>query len=332
MPYQLPNNRLSDGGRKTVACAVCGSSANLVPNDMFDGDYYDCVRCGDFGITTYAKDLSEVTLKGAKQKALASYLIRKMQARQRPILRQEFFRELGTRKLPTPAEATDNLLVWLAEQSDGRPGAAISINLIDEALPGTIGMVDDGGTHWAVNNLIDLGFIVGQPQGKSHFATLTGKGWLRVEELNKAHIASRYAFFARRFLNADLDNVVSHCLKAAVAQTGFELRIVTQKAGLIDATIEDEIRRCSFLVADLSDDNAGAYWEAGFAEGLGKPVIYICRETDANDPTKEKKTHFDTDHRLTIRWNPDPVTYGDTAKRLRALIRNTLLGEANQDD
>ena len=40
----------------------------------------------------------------------------------------------------------------------------------------------------------------------------------------------------------------------------------------VDAVIEHEIRACRFLIADLSDDNAGAYWEAGFAEGLGKPV------------------------------------------------------------
>jgi nucleoside 2-deoxyribosyltransferase len=49
------------------------------------------------------------------------------------------------------------------------------------------------------------------------------------------------------------------------------------------------------VAADLSDDNAGAYWEAGFAEGLGKPVIYICREG--------VNTHFDTDHRRTVRWS-----------------------------
>jgi hypothetical protein len=31
-----------------------------------------------------------------------------------------------------------------------------------------------------------------------------------------------------------------------------------------------------FLVADLTDRCPGAYWEAGFAHGLGKPVIYMC--------------------------------------------------------
>jgi nucleoside 2-deoxyribosyltransferase len=108
----------------------------------------------------------------------------------------------------------------------------------------------------------------------------------------------------------------------AVKQTGYDLRTVTQKAGHIDAIVEDEIRRCRFLIADLSDANPGAYWEAGFAEVLRKPVVYICREGI--------ETHFDTDHRQTVRW--DLANLGETAQRLKAVIRNTLLGDANQSD
>ena len=119
-----------------------------------------------------------------------------------------------------------------------------------------------------------------------------------------------------------MDDLFDRCLRDAVAQTGYELRTVTQKAGHIDAIIEDEIRRCRFLIADLTDANAGAYWEAGLAEGLRKDVIYICR--------KGVQTHFDTDHRQTVRW--DLAELDETATRLKAVIRNTLLGDANQED
>lgn len=50
----------------------------------------------------------------------------------------------------------------------------------------------------------------------------------------------------------------NQCLRPAVKQTGYDLQTATQKAGSIDAIIEDEIRRCRFLIADLSDENAGA--------------------------------------------------------------------------
>jgi len=75
---------------------------------------------------------------------------------------------------------------------------------------------------------------------------ITPEGWKRVEELRRAYVSSRYAFFARKFANADLDRVFAKCLQPAVKQTGYELLTVTQKAGHIDAIIEDEIRRADF--------------------------------------------------------------------------------------
>jgi len=175
---------------------------------------------------------------------------------------------------------------------------------------------------WAVRNLEELGFLKGKWLGHFCNGYLTATGWQRVEKLKRAHISSKYAFFARRFTNPDLDAVYNRCLRPAVEATGYELRTVTQKAGLIDVIIENEIRRCRFLIADLSDDNAGAYWEAGLAEGLGKDVIYICREG--------RKTHFDTDHRHRVRW--DLTNLDETARQLKAVIRNTLLGDAKQED
>ncbi len=143
-----------------------------------------------------------------------------------------------------------------------------------------------------------------------------------------AHILSKFTFFARQFNNPDLDRLFDTCLRKAVQETGYELRTVTQRAGLIDAVIEDEIRRCRFVVADLSNKNDGAYWQAGFAEGLGKPVIYICRATDEHGASI--RTHFDANHRHTITW--DLAVTEDFATRLKAVIRNTLLvlGDANQ--
>ena len=55
------------------------------------------------------------------------------------------------------------------------------------------------------------------------------------------------------------------------------------------------------MIADLTHDNNGAYWEARFAEGLGRPVIYTCRKQKW-DATK---SHFDTSHLNTIIWDPE---------------------------
>jgi len=178
---------------------------------------------------------------------------------------------------------------------------------------------------WAVRNLEEQNLVRGTWGAWFNNGWITALGWARIEELKRAHVSSRYAFFARKFKNEELDALYKDCLRQAVAETGYDLLPVTQRAGHIDAIIEDEIRRCRFLIADLSDDNAGAYWEAGFAEGLGKDVIYICREKERDGKT-DKKTHFDTDHRQTVRW--DLGKLDQTATRLKAVIRNTLLGDA----
>jgi hypothetical protein len=265
-----------------------------------------------------------------KKIALARFTIRKMQAgnTSRVTLRSDFFKSLEMSSLPTPAEASDNLILWLAGQADGSPGKQIGINYSDYQLRATIGVVTDKDLRWITESLEVQRLISGTGNDYQYLARLTAQGWRRFEDLKRAYISSQFAFFARQFSNPDLDGVFDRCLRPAVKETGYDLRTVTQRAGLIDATIEDEIRSCRFMIADLSDDNAGAYWEAGFAEDLGKPVIYICRATDAEG--KDKRTHFDANHRHCVRW--DLKELARTAVQLKAVIRNTLLGDAIQGD
>ena len=119
-------------------------------------------------------------------------------------------------------------------------------------------------------------------------------------------------------------------IKDAVSKTGFEIRRLDEekRAGLIDDKLRVEIRRSKFLIADLSDENNGAYWEAGYAEGLGMQVIYICEE----EKFEQKKTHFDTNHHLTVQWKNDPESLQKFAEELKATIRATFPAEAKMED
>jgi hypothetical protein len=115
---------------------------------------------------------------------------------------------------------------------------------------------------------------------------LTFEGWQRYEELKHKMVESRKAFMAMKFGDGELDRVVDECFKPAVVRTGFELRILTeaQPAGLIDDQMRVALRTSRFVIADLTHCNNGAYWEAGFAEGLGRPVIYTCRKSEWERP------------------------------------------------
>jgi hypothetical protein len=285
----------------------------------------DCSRCGDFEMPhEIAADVG-LPFADRKKQALASHIIRKTQVHNRVHLSRDFFASLASRMLPAPAEASDNLVVWLADKADGSPGTRLELTYLAPELLSTIGVVRSDDIGWIVRSLTSQE-ILQQASGVSGSFNWTGyltaKGWNRFEELRRGRISSNFAFFARKFDSTDLDTVFEQCLRGAVKEIGYELRTATQKAGAIDAVMEDEIRRCRFLVADLSDANDGAYWEAGFAEGLGKPVIYICREG--------VRTHFDTNHRQTVQWRLDALEQASI--KLKAVIRNTLLGDAKQPD
>ncbi len=135
---------------------------------------------------------------------------------------------------------------------------------------------------------------------------------------------------AMQYNDTELDAIVENVFRDAVGQTGFDLSVLRDKpkAGLIDDRLRVEIQTSRFLIADVTHGNAGAYWEAGYAEGLGRPVIYTCRKEVFDD--SKSKPHFDTNHHLTVRW--DLGKPEDAAKELKATIRATLPAEAKLTD
>lgn len=158
-------------------------------------------------------------------------------------------------------------------------------------------------------------------------AKLQFNGWLKYEELSRGTPKGNGAFMAMKFGNCDLEKMFEQCFVPAVRDTGFCLKKLndTPKAGLIDNRLRQEIRLARFVIADLTDKNNGAYWEAGYAEGLGKPVIYMCEES----VFEAREIHFDTNHHQTIIWHiDDQKNAGDS---LKATIRCTI-SEAKQSD
>jgi nucleoside 2-deoxyribosyltransferase len=98
------------------------------------------------------------------------------------------------------------------------------------------------------------------------------------------------------------------------------------KAGLIDNHLRVEIQKSRFLVADLTYNNNGAYWEGGYAEGLGKPIFYSYEKSFF----RGKPSHFDANHSYTVLW--DFENLAQAAAELKDAIRATLPDEAKMTD
>ena len=73
-----------------------------------------------------------------------------------------------------------------------------------------------------------------------------------------------------------------------------------------------------FVISDLTHDNHEAYWEAGYAEDLGKPVVYICNK----EKFENVGTHFDVNHCTTIAWSTEGSD--EFCSRLIATLRRSL--------
>ena len=146
-------------------------------------------------------------------------------------------------------------------------------------------------------------------------------GWERYEAEKRGRFEGTYGFIAMQFGDSSLASFVEEVVKPAVkGGIGYDLVDMNDvaRAGVIDNIMRTQIRDAAFVIVDLTHDNPGAYWEAGYAEGLGKPVIYICERGKFED----KKTHFDTNHCTTVPWSRDDDE--GFRKELTATLRRSL--------
>lgn len=57
--------------------------------------------------------------------------------------------------------------------------------------------------------------------------------------------------------------------------------------------IKTEIERANFVIADLTDERPSCYFEAGYAEALDRPTIYVASKESVSSPGTPTKIHFD---------------------------------------
>lgn len=307
-------------------CPVCNLDvATSVPSpNGQDATKFDCQFCGKFSTSNnLLAELPEIRKKCGDSGFRISHAIRSMAHRNKKVeLNTTNIEVINEKPLPRPREQADLLIRWIAEHVGG-PGKMVKLAFLKQGA--FIGSKSREGFLLIVNYLLESNLIKGDQKNSIDLdgvinVTLTFSGWDRYEELRLGRLCYRRAFMAMAFGNVVLDTVVDTIFKDSARRAGFDLFRVDEinKAGLIDDHIRSEIQSSDFLVADLTHDNHGAYWEAGYAEGLGKPVIYTCERNKFEDI----KTHFDTNHHLTIKW--DISSLQEAGKHLKDTIRATL--------
>jgi hypothetical protein len=148
--------------------------------------------------------------------------------------------------------------------------------------------------------------------------TLSTKGWSQVQPLPRTGGIPGTCFVAMSFAE-EMSAAYQDGIAPAVSDAGFKPIRIDKKEHNNDITEEivAGIRSAQFMVADFTGQRPGVYYEAGFALGLGRPVIWCCRKNEI------KKLHFDTNHRNHVVWqNPQELRKG-----LYTRIRATILDQ-----
>lgn len=161
-----------------------------------------------------------------------------------------------------------------------------------------------------LETLIALGYV----QKKTPFYLLTLDGWKRASDYAKDQTASKSVFIAMSFAD-DLLPARAEIVRA-IESSGFVPMVIDTKEhnNQILPEILFEIRKSRFVVADLTYQRGGVYYEAGYAEGQNIPVIALCRDYDF------KNVHFDLKQKNTILWKTPEDIYTRLKKRIEATL------------
>lgn len=181
------------------------------------------------------------------------------------------------------------------------------------AMYTTIGDVQ----HMAAD-LAELGYVrVYEASAKEAGIWIRPKGWEQIAKWNETPVVvSRQAFVAMWF-DPQMSDIYKSGIEPAVKEAGFECRRIDGKEhnNKICDEIVAEIRKSRFLVADFTQNRGGVYFEAGFAMGLGLPVIWVVRKDDVNS------LHFDTRQYNHIVYDDADDLKAKLCNRIVATIR-----------
>jgi len=141
---------------------------------------------------------------------------------------------------------------------------------------------------------------------------LAPEGYARVDILQKNIAGGKNVLVAMKF--GEDTKLLREAIRRGVTDAGYVAIFIdeVEHNDFITPELLKYIRDSKFVVVDLSHQNNGAYFEEGYAMGLGKPVIQLCK--------KGIQLHFDIAQKNTIMWDVEDDIVGKLKNRIKATI------------
>ncbi|MCH7613002.1 MAG: hypothetical protein IIB45_06535 [Candidatus Marinimicrobia bacterium] len=313
-----------------------------------------CFRCSQFIIEDLA--LSDISsyFSTIEQKAYLSGWIREQN---NPTILQDNLSQLSQLTPPTDEERTAKLLIHFSREYPHR-GDKIAKIYIEKSIAELLTPPDEGysgemyqyygklapiiSVSWSVSweevNYLLMDYLTEEKEffdseilSKNGKIKISPKGWTYLENYNKGKY-SNSVFIALKY-EEDLLEYFRNYISNAVEDAGYQAIIIYDKShtNIIDDEMKVEIKRSRFIISDLTNNSRGAYYEAGYAHGLGLPAIFTCNKNYfEKPPTDSDKIHFDTNHYPIHLWEfgeENGETFREYLKYL--ILSDERLGEGN---
>lgn len=307
-------------------CILCGFDAQIIGVGPLNSQYrYICPNCGTFRVS----DIFNDRVIDAKKHIFSGFAREQTESGKEAYFTMEsIISVLDSPLVPqSPVEKIDKLLLWYYKQSDffGK-----YIKLSDSpAICYASNKQELESFYKLVLDKYLIPFVKGgQLFNGSQTVHLSLPGHQYCKDLLVNHKRTTNAFVAMWF-DPSISGIYSTAIAPAIEECGFRpVRVdnVEHNNDITDEIIAG-IKESRFVVADMTGYRGGVYYEAGFARGLGIPVIFTCRkdwfdgEKDAEGKTVREKIHFDINHLNIIVWEAED----DLKKRIVARIRATIL-------
>lgn len=174
-----------------------------------------------------------------------------------------------------------------------------------------------------ISMLMDLNYVkwlseINSYENEGKRYSITVKGWEKISQLRQLNEVTKQGFIAMSFDPSV--KYIEDCFKKAISGAGYKPQIIKDKEhnNYIMPEIFYEIKQSRFVVVDITNPNYGAYYEAGYAQALGKEVIVCCKKEVFDNP--DTKPHFDIAQKSMIIWEDE----NDLVMRLKNRIISTV--------
>lgn len=316
-------------------CPICGQHLKQknASTKQF-ANFYTCPYCKRFILETnfenyYLKTMSQTDL--ALLKNVLYVLPEKSNYRQKLINSENIQEILSLANSPKNLlEKIDNTLAYFVDKTKYF-GEALNVN--SETLYRELFCVDRQELSSIFATL--KGYLSYAGAGNSFRVRVEMEGLKYYEDKLRQKQRKNQGFVAMWFndkadsknYKPDMNSVYTNAIKPAI-ENGDRFNSIKIDCVEYCNDINDEmiaqIRKSKFMVADLTGYRGGVYYEAGFAEGLGLPVIYTCHEKWLEGvPDKNiEKVHFDINHKNIIIWEENHLEDFKTrlSNRINAVI------------